>query len=134
MRNTVILGLIIVIVFAAISCKKEGTSVYTGTYTGKLTSANFVKDDVQLTFTNASNNKTLCLFDIALTKISENQFSADAKVVLEIIHLFNADITADKVSNPSATFVFEDGEVTMDMKYNSSEQTDNINVRYIGKK
>ena len=135
MKGTAILSLTIVIIFATISCKKSDTNQYAGTYIGTLTTTDdFVKKDVQLTFTNTPNKKMLYLFDIALTKISDNQFNADAKIVLEIIHLIDTAIKADIVTNASATFVFENEEVTMDMKYNLPEIVNYINVRYIGKK
>jgi hypothetical protein len=134
MKNRTILILTIITLFTTISCKKDDLNIYTGTYTGTLTSTDFVKKDVKLTFTNASNKKTLCLFDIELTKVSENQLNADAKIVLELIHLIDTNITVDIVANASATFVFENEEVTMDMKYSLIGRTSDKNVRYIGKK
>ena len=135
MKNRVILSLSMLMLFAVSACVKTDTKKYTGVYVGTLTSADIVKKNIQLTFTNASNKKTLSLFDIDLTKISENQFEADAEIVLEIIHLIDTNVTVDMLSNTSATFVFENNEVSMDMKYNfSRKMTDVINVRYIGKK
>ena len=121
--------------FAVSACVKTDTNKYTGLYAGTLTSADIVKENVQLTFTNISNQKTLSLFDIELEKVSDNQFNASAEIVLEVIHLIDTNITAEMVSNTSATFVFENDEVTMDMKYNfSHKMTNTVNVRYIGKK
>jgi len=134
MRSVIILSSIIVILFAGFSCKKADVSEFTGTYTGKLTAKDFIKENVQLTFTSTSNKNTLCLFDIALTKVSDNQFHADGEIILEIIHLVEPNITTDIVSNATVTFVFENEEVTMDMRYNLSARTGSVNIRYIGKK
>jgi len=135
MKNITALSLSIVISFVTIACNKADTNRYTGTYTGTLTTPGIVKDDVQMTFTNVFNKKTLSLFDEELTKKSENQFSADAEIVLNIIQLVNTDITEDMVSNTSAVFVFENDEVTMDLQYNLLQKmTNTVNVRYIGKK
>jgi hypothetical protein len=119
----------------AVACVKTDTNRYTGTYTGTLTSADIIKEDVEMTFTNVSNKKTLFIFNIELEKTSENQFTADAEVILEIVHLLDTNITEDMVANASATFVFEEDEVTMDMKYNMLQKmTNTVNMRYIGKK
>lgn len=136
MKNIVIVSLSIVISFMAVSCNKVDVSKLAGTYTGTLTSADVVKEDVQLTFSTVFDRKTLSLFNVELEKTSENnKFNADASVILEMIHLIDADITEDIVTNASAVFVFEDEEVTMDMKYSISHKMNNtVNVRYIGKK
>ena len=134
MKNTAVLSLAIMILLAANSCKKMNTGDYTGTYSGTLTAADFVREDVQLTFTNNPDNTTLFLFDIELIKVSENQFTGDGDVVLEIINMVDTSVKADIVSNMSATFVFEDDEVAMDMRYSLLKNMDAIYVRYIGKK
>jgi hypothetical protein len=43
--------------FIVTFCQKTDVSEFTGTYKEKLIITNFVKDDVQLTFTNTSNKK-----------------------------------------------------------------------------
>jgi hypothetical protein len=128
MKSTAILSLTIIIVFTTVSCKTPDANQYAGTYIGTLTTTDdFVKKDVQLIFTNTPNKKILYLFDVALTKISGNQFNADAKIVLKIIHLIDTTIKADIITNASATFVFENEEVTMDMKYNLPKRVNYMN-------
>jgi len=136
MKNITVLSLGIMMLIATVSCVKTNTNQLTGTYTGTLTSTYSVKEDVQLAFTNAHNKQSLFVFGMELEKISDNQFNADATIVLEIVHLIDTNITEDILSNASATFVFEDDEVTMDMKYSLyKKMLDNtLYVRYIGKK
>ena len=135
MKNRIVLILSVMVLFTVCSCVKDNTDQYVGIYTGTLTTIDFVKEDVQLTFTNHSNKKTLSIFDIELEKISDNQFNANIEVILEIIHLVDTGITADILSNASATFAFENDEVTMDMKYNFFKSVEEpFYVRYIGKK
>jgi hypothetical protein len=135
MKNIRVLSLSIVILFVVVSCNKLDTSKFTGTYTGTLTSMNLVKENVQLTFTNVQNKKKLSIFGSELEKISENQFNADASVILEIIHLIDTNITKNMIVNASAAFVFDGDEVTMSMKYSiSHKMTNTVNVIYIGNK
>ncbi len=135
MKNALLLTLIFTAIFVITGCKKTDIAKYTGTYTGTLTSTNFIKEDVQLTFTSEESHKeSLFLYGIALTNTSKGQYSANDEIVLKIIHIINQDITADVISNTSAVFVFEEEEVTMDMKYNIAGVTNTVNVRYIGNK
>ena len=136
MKNVTKLILSIIALFMVSACQRENVNTYAGKYEGTLTAGNLVKNDVGLTFRKGTEKKTLSLFDIDLTKTAKNQFSADATILLKIIHLIDADITEKTFFNASATFVFENDEVTMDMKYSFSQSDvqEPIYVRYIGKK
>ena len=136
MKNITKLILSIIALFMASSCQKESVNMYTGTYKGTLTTDDLVKKDVALTFRKGTDKKTLSLFDIDLAKTSENQFSADAAIMLKIIHLVDMDIAEKMLFNASATFVFENDEVTMDMEYSLSKSAvqEPLHVRFIGKK
>jgi hypothetical protein len=135
MKNIIPLTLIFTVVFVLTGCKKIDTSKYTGTYFGTLTATNFVKEDVELTFTNKNSNKEiLYLYDVALKRISEGRYDANEEIILKIIHILNMDITLDVISNTSAVFVFEKNEVTMDMQYNVAGTVSSSNIRYIGHK
>ena len=136
MKNVTKLILSIIALFMVSACQRENVNTYAGKYKGTLTADVLVKNDVGLIFRKGTDKKTLSLFDVDLIKTSENQFSADVEIMLKILHLIDADITEKMLSNASATFVFENNEVTMDMKYNLSKSVmqDPIYVRYIGKK
>jgi hypothetical protein len=135
MKNIIPLTLIFTVIFVLTGCKKIDASKYTGTYLGTLTATNFVKEDVELTFTNQNSNKeTLYLDGIALNRISEGRYDANEEIILRIINILNVDITLDIISNTSAVFVFEKNEVTMDMQYNMTGTVNSSTIRYVGHK
>jgi uncharacterized lipoprotein YehR (DUF1307 family) len=135
MKKLISLTLIFIIVFVITGCGKKDASKYTGTYIGTLTATDFVKEDVELTFTNKSSKKeVLYLYGIALTRTASGQYNANNEIALKIINILNEDMDTDIISNTSVLFVFEEDEVTMDMQYNIAGVADPFYIRYIGVK
>jgi uncharacterized lipoprotein YehR (DUF1307 family) len=135
MKNIITLILIFTVIFTLTGCRKTDASKYTGVYIGTLTAIDYTKEDVELVFVNKDGNKEiLYLYDIALTRTSKGQYSANGEIALKIINMLNEEITLDIISNTSTVFVFEEDEVTMDMHYNIAGTANTFHVRYIGNK
>jgi hypothetical protein len=135
MKNIITLTLIFTVIFVWAGCRKTDASKYTGAYIGTLIATDYIKEDVELIFVNKDGNKEiLYLYDIALTRISKGQYNANEEIALQIINIFNEEITSDIISNTSIAFVFDGNEVTMDMHYNVAGVANMFHVRYIGNK
>jgi hypothetical protein len=126
------------VIFALLlmSCKKD-VSDYAGRYEGTLTGANnTVKDNVELLFEVDASNEDILLFSgHNLTEEAVNQYTTtDKEAILKIVNMLYPDITFNDIYNTSAVFVFEKKELTMDLQYGQTNNSDNLAIRFIGKR
>lgn len=126
----------VIFVLLLISCKKD-VSNYAGKYEGTLTgSNNTVKDNVELLFEVDTSNENILLFSgHKLIEESANQYTTnDKEAILKIINMLYPDVTSNMIYNTTAVFVFEKKELTMNLQYGKIDDSDNLTIRFIGKR
>lgn len=126
------------VIFALLlaSCKKN-VSDYAGKYEGTLSSQDTRKDNVKLLFDTDVSNENILLFSIyPLTEgKDDNQYTiTDKEAILKIVNILYPDITFGMIYNTSAVFVFEKKELTMNLQYGQTNNSDNLAIRFIGKR
>jgi len=135
MKRIVILFLTFSMVLLFIACKKDAVGKYVGIYQGTLSSQEVVKENVEFCFEiDNSNEEMLTMYGHSLKYREENQYTADAAIVLEVIHILYPKTTRTQLANSSALFVFEEKEVTMELTYSIAGNSEDQNMRFIGKK
>ncbi|MDR0368066.1 MAG: hypothetical protein LBH82_02870 [Bacteroidales bacterium] len=117
-----------------VGCKKE-SSDYAGRYIGTLESQEKTQEDVVLLFeADPSNSDVLLFAGCLLTHEEGGHFSVtEKKAIMEIVNMLYPNAMSVGVLNPSAFFVFEKKELTMQLQYNTVD-SDRITIRFIGKK
>ena len=136
MKKIFTLFLLFSMMLLFITCRKGAASKHAGVYCGTLSSPEITKkDSVEFYFgIDVSNEEILTLFEQPLKRGIENQYTADGTIVLDIIHILYPRTVRAQIANTSALFVFEENEVMMDMTYSLVGTSENMNIRFIGKK
>ena len=130
---TLFLTFSMVLLFAA--CKKDAADKYAGIYLGTLSSQEMVKDSIEFYFEiDASNEEILTLFGHPLKHGQDNQYTANEMIIMEVIYILYPKTIRTQIANSSALFVFEEKEVTMELIYSLAGTSEDMSMRFIGKK
>ncbi len=134
MKKIVLLTAAILTVFMMSSCK-DSANEYAGTYKGtfSIVASNKTVNGTLVFTSGISDEENLYLYGAKLTKVSDNQYTSDSKLLRTIIALFSTE-SADQIENINATFNFSGSQVTMELKYKVLNLADITVITFTGTK
>ena len=119
-KLTLFVCIAVAMVVVVSGCKKATSNPYSGTYVGTLSSlvGNINKEDVKMLFTNGLADETnLYLYGLPLVKLTPEKYEAKGELVVKIIQLITPEMTFEELKDADFIFVFSEGKVRMDAKY-----------------
>ena len=133
MKKIKLFTMIALVCCTLISCNKENSNEYAGTYSGAMSMTGLDKSiNAKLTFISIGQDN-LTLYGMQLTKISSSTYTANGEGLKAIVALITSDSFA-QMENVKATFTFSGNQVTMKLSYNVIGLADLTIITFEGEK